>query len=119
MADIVSEPERAVGVVALVVSVSNIAWGWWRDGKRKAAVDATESVLAKETADMLEKQTAEVARIAADLATHKLEVARDYVTTLALERTEIRLLHAITGQTEAMNKLAERFDRALDRVSNG
>ena len=111
----IANPESALGAAA-IITIGNIVWGWWRASRLKAASDATESVLAKETADMLEKQTQEAAKIAADLAAHKLEVARNYVTALALERTEIRLLQAIAGQTDAMNKLADRFDRALDRV---
>lgn len=115
MGDMSIEPGPALGAAAAIIAIANTVWTWINSKSAKAAADASKATAMDIAAQAAAAQASKIAELQQDVANHRVEVARTYVTNDTLRRTEDRVITAIDNLAAMLRGLAERMDRAIDR----
>ena len=112
-----TEVGSVLGGIALLVTIGNGVWGWISGMNKRAAAEAAEAKSLEGVTAVLGDVAKKLAAVESDLSQHKVDVARFYVRSEALQNMETRLLAAVSEIGQAVGRLGERIDRNIDRGS--
>lgn len=101
-------PEDIMKVVLFFLTVAGAGWGiWWK-------IDGRVEKVEKAAGERIRAAEDKAAKVAEDLAAHRLHTSETYVTKAGMQEQTAQIMRAIEGVGSRIDAISERLDRVFE-----